>query len=828
MIFFGVAGIFFVMALAVGVLYLYQDKIIGLFVAEANQHIKTKVAVEKIEVTWWEQFPQVAIRMENVEITETVPGSKVPLARMKKVYSTFDIWDLLRGTYHLREMHLEDGTVHARVLPNGEANYLFYQSTDTVQGDKLSFELQRISLRRVQVIYQDLKRKQRFQAQAHAVSASLSMEEPILKIEASGNTRIHAISIGSNDYFRDKEVTLHSHLSLNTQKKEISIEPSEVKIGRAVYEVNGQIAHRGKTQLDLQVKGKNTDVQSILALLPPKFSRQFSKYRSSGNVYFSGGVKGEMSSRKNPQVTLSFGARNASFFHPDYREKIEQVNLEGRFTNGAQQSWQTSVLELRKIQGKLQGNPFSGEVVYRNFANPDLQVQLKAQVDVGHVLGLFPVKDIKSGSGQAQVQFAFSGNVGAFRRNPNGAGISASGEATLKQVRLQLRQHPVPLTNLTGSFLFRKNDVAVSGLKGRMGNSDFQANGTLHNVLAWLFLKNQTLRVGAEVKVGSLDLNQVLTASSGAKSLSGLGKGKVASSYAFNMPARLELDLKTSAQKVKFRRFRGRQLHGRIQLKDKVLSTPGMAVQAGGGTFSIRGRMDARRPLIKVTSVANLENIRVDSLFYVFEDFGQNFIMQRHLRGELTAQIESDTYLDHHLSPRTDLVQAQVKTILRNGQLIQFAPMQKLSLFVKRDELANLRFSEIRNNFYIRNRIVYIPEMEIKSSATRLSSMSVSGTHTFDQVMDYHVRLPLKANRRDKDERFGVVAAGPTYNPNLFLTIKGREGNFKVAYDQQRVKQKVATDLKREKKVLKEILQGKHPEKKETKTVKPSTEYFEF
>jgi hypothetical protein len=298
-----------------------------------------------------------------------------------------------------------------------------------------------------------------------------------------------------------------------------------------------------------------------------------------------------------------------------------------------------------------------------------------------------------------------------------------------------------------------------------------------------------------------------------------------AGAYAFNLPAHLELNLNTKVDRLTFRRFRGRQLHGRIQLKDKVLTTPGMALQAVGGQFRIAGRMDARRPLIKVTSTAHLENINVDSLFYVFEDFGQTFIMQRHLRGQLTAQITSDTYLDHHLRPRTDLLQAQIKTVLRNGQLLNFAPMQKLGLFVKRHELANLRFSEMRNNFYIRNRVVYIPEMEIKSSTSRLSAITVSGTHTFDQLLDYHVRIPLKSQRRDKDERFGVIAAS-TNNPNLFLTVKGKEGYFKVAYDQQRVRQKIAADLKQEKKTLKEILQGK--KKEEKKTVKPSAEYFEF
>ncbi|GGK74294.1 hypothetical protein GCM10011405_22950 [Rufibacter glacialis] len=817
-------------ALAMGLLQVYQDKIIQLFIAEANQHIKTKVTVEKIEVTWWEHFPQVAIRLQQVEVTEAVPGSTVPLAKLKKVYASFRPWDLLGRSYRIRELHLEEGEVYARVLPNGKVNYRFFQSADTVQDETLDFDLQHIGLRNVHVVYQDAPRQQKFSVQAHALTAALALEGPVLQVKAQGDAFIHTLAIGQNDYLKEKRVTLASKLSIDTQQKTIALEPSELQIAKAVYQVGGQIAYSQKTRVDLHVNGKNTDVQSILALLPPRISRQWGQYRSNGEVYFKGKVKGEVSSRKSPFLDFAFGARGATFYHPELKEKIERVSLEGRFTNGAQRSSQTSLLELRKIQGRLHGKPFSGEVVYQNFTDPTLRLQARAQVDVAHVLGLFPVKHLRSGSGQAQVQFSFAGNLRAFRANPYHSGVKAAGTASLQQVSLRFRQHPLPLTGLTGSFRLRGNDIAITDLKGMFGSTDVQVKGSFRNALAWVFFRGQRLKIEADVSSRFLNLNQVLAASEGKSSGAAAGRGGKAEAYGFNMPARLELDLNTTVKRVQFRRFKGRQLQGKVQLKDQVISTPGLAIQAVGGRFKVQGRMDARRPLIKVTSVATLENINVDSLFYVCEDFGQQFITQRHLRGELTAQINSETYFDHHLSPRTDLVRAEVNTILRNGQLLNFAPMQKLSLFVKRGELAHLRFSEIKNNFYIRNRTVYIPEMEIKSNAGRLSTITVSGTHTFDQQMDYRVRLPLKNHRPDKDERFGVIATGAENNPNLFLTVKGQEGNFKVAYDQQRVRQKVAADLKREKKEIREIFQGKKKpeERPEEKKVKPAAKYFEF
>ena len=247
----------------------------------------------------------------------------------------------------------------------------------------------------------------------------------------------------------------------------------------------------------------------------------------------------------------------------------------------------------------------------------------------------------------------------------------------------------------------------------------------------------------------------------------------------------------------------------------------------------MQGYLDARAPNnIRVTTTARLRDLKVDSLFYVFEDFGQDFLVQRHLKGELTANIQSDLYFNSHLNPKNDQMEAEVQVLIRNGQLNNFEPLQKLSRFVSRRELANLRFAQLSNTFYIQGRTIFIPEMEIHSNVSRASLIGIQGTHTFDQQMDYKIRIPLnKAAKRDKDEVYGPVARTAGGTPNLFLTLKGDEKNYKVAYDKERVKHKIAQDLKTEKQELIEIFKGKKPatEPEKQKEVEPEPgEFFDF
>jgi hypothetical protein len=172
----------------------------------------------------------------------------------------------------------------------------------------------------------------------------------------------------------------------------------------------------------------------------------------------------------------------------------------------------------------------------------------------------------------------------------------------------------------------------------------------------------------------------------------------------------------------------------------------------------------------------------LDSLFYVFEDFGQKFITARHLRGRLTASGESDLYFDRRLTPLTDRMEAEIKATVRNGELNNFEPLQKLSMIARRDQLRHLRFAELTNNFYIQSRTVYMPEMEIRSNVRTASIIRVTGTHTFDQQMDYHLSIPVLPGLL---HRTSVGGSGTT-GPNLLLAIQGDENDFRVSYDRTR------------------------------------------
>lgn len=831
MLFYVVLGVVAIIGIALGLVHTYQDKIIALFVAEANKHIKTKVEVEKISLSLFDKFPHVAVMLDKVNVLEGLPESKESLAQAEKLYFTFSLLDLARGKYSAKQLFLENGQVYVKVLPNGKVNYEIINTDTTVaDGEQFSFDLEKVNLSKIAVLYVDQQQKNTFEIDAHQFEASLGISSEIVEVKANGKATVETIQVGTGEYFKGKAVDINTALTINRQTKTIQVQPSLVQVEGGAYEVGGKIGYIGPTFLDLTLSGRNTNIQSLLSLLPQHITEKYKQYRSEGDIYFDGKIKGNASAEENPLMVFNFGCRNATFYHPDVKQRVERINLTGSFTNGSGHTASTSTLELKNLTGVLQGRPFSGNLKYSNFDHPKVSFDVRGMLDVAYVLGLAKLEELPKGSGLADVRIAFSGNLNEFEARPGNNTINTSGNITLHNVSLSLKELPLPLTNLNGNFMFKKNDVAVSDFKGRAGESDFLINGMFRNVLSWLLLDKQRLLVEADFNSNYINFDQLLKEELNTPETA--RKAKTASAYKFAVSPYVAFDLSASLKRVKFRRFLGKDIQGQVKLRNQIVSSPNISFNAIGGTFTVRGKLDARmRNHIEVSTASKLSNMSVDSLFYVFENFKQDFIQDRHLRGQLTANIVSDIYLDSQLNPKTDLLQAEIVATVRNGQLTGFEPMNKMSAFVKRSELANMHFAELHNSFWIQRRTIYIPEMDIRSNLTAAPVVSVSGTHTFDQDMDYKIKLPVFHKRRpDKDSKFGVVAEDPDAgNSNIFLTLKGKENNFKIAYDNERVRQKIKTDLREEGRELRDLLQGKKPKQKKGKSVElQEGKYFDF
>jgi hypothetical protein len=136
--------------------------------------------------------------------------------------------------------------------------------------------------------------------------------------------------------------------------------------------------------------------------------------------------------------------------------------------------------------------------------------------------------------------------------------------------------------------------------------------------------------------------------------------------------------------------------------------------------------------------------------------------------------------------------------------------MKSLSRFIELKDLENVKFATLKNQFEIKNQVISIPKMEVKSNAINITA---SGTHSFKNEINYRVKLSLnellskKAKKAKKqNEEFGEIADDGLSRTNIFLLMTGTVDNPNISYDSKGAIQNIKQDLKVEKQTLKTIL----------------------
>ncbi|MTI24963.1 AsmA family protein [Fulvivirga kasyanovii] len=800
------------------VTFLYRDQLIDHFIREFNKNINTPVHVGKINVSSLSNFPQISLTFHDVNVEESYTDSSYPLLAAEKIDFTFNPIAVFRGNYTIEEIHLTNAKCHLKMNKQGEINYDIFKQPDTTQHQAVKLDLSKVRLKDVTFTYTNELKDVILEVFTKSTSANLSALGSTYDVETSGDAFLHYLMVNKSMWAENKDLFVNSKLNYNDDEKYLTINSSTVKVSGSDFGVFGSYIFKDKQLVDLAVEGKDTDIQTLLSLLPKGSSERFSKYRSKGNVYFDLVMKGEISDKKSPALEVNFGLVDSRLYHPDTDAQITHADLKGTFYAAEMAKLNTATLQLENISGELEGNSFKSNLYLKNFDEPYVKCDFSGRIDINSLFKFYKAENIRSGKGVLDANINFEGQLKDLKKKETAQKIKTSGEINLEHLYLALRDFPLPLEDLQGNLLFNNNDLALSDVSGSLGNSDFLLNGFFKNIIAYLLFDNEPVGIESDLKSDFIDLDQLLLANSGDK--------KDDSQYSFKISPRLVLKFDCDIKSLKFRRFKPTAIRGDLKVKNQVAVSDQITLNAMGGSIALSGMVDAsRNKLVRVNTSFTLHDINVDSIFYVFENFNQDFLEDRHLKGKIFASVDAEMTFNDNLSLYSETLTSNISTTIKGGELNNFEPMQKLARYLDEDKLDHLQFSELKNDIHIENRTIYLPEMEVSSNIT---DIKITGTHTFDQNINYKVVAPLRSQRKiDKDEAFGAIEEDDSGRTMLFLKIIGTTSDYRVMYDKESVKKKVVSDLKKEVKELKDAFKNKGRDEQKTIELEED-DYFDW
>ena len=774
---------------------LYKDELISRFIAEMNARLNTPVQVGKMEVSAFAHFPYVSLLLHDVEVQASHDPDE-SFMDAERVDFTINPFSLLTGNITFDEVTIHRASCVLLTQPDGTINYRIFKDSTSESGST-AVSISRISLSEVYFTYNNLRKEILVQTLAKNLRASVNIEGPSFNIWADGLVEIDSITSGKSILVHNLRTLLTSEILFDNQTKHLTIYPSIVKPDQIPVYVDGTYQMGTEQEIAINARTSELEAHSALALLPPGLQELFEQYNPQGAVSAGLTYQGNWENSDTPELKIDFELNRMALAHAESREELNRIQGKGVLSIPNTSDMSSSTLSLKDLEATLDDEIISGSLNWQNFSDPYISFETAGRIDVNKFLKFYPVKEISRADGQIDINLSFSGATRELKRKDFIRKVKATGSLLLEDIEIHLAGYDPYFSHINGRLNFSNNDVEIEQLTGDFGRSDFHLEGKFKNALAYLLFENEKIGIDARLTSEFIDMDELLS----------LGASKDANPYTFSISKNISLHFDCNIDGLTFRRFKPKNIRGDFKIRNQVAFSDQLTLNAMGGSMDLLGMADASKGnLIRVSSNARFDNIHIDSVFYVFENFNQSFLEDRHLKGTIYADINTAMILSDHLRLYPETLKAQISTSIRNGQLNNFDPMQKLKPYLNETELRRLRFSELRNDIMIRDKTIYLPTMEISSNATDLI---ISGTHTFDQKINYSIQAPLvRTAKYDPDEQFGSIEKGPDGQAMLYLKIVGTTSEYYVNLDREKVRNKIANDLKKEKAELKEIFKN--------------------
>ncbi len=799
----------------VGSVYVFRDKIIEQFITEANKQLNTPVKIGKVEVVWWTDFPNLALVFHNVYVEDSHPEES-PLLEADRISFYIHAWDIWNENFAIKGLQINNSQTQLKIDAKGETNYVILKPRKEQTGEQMiSLDLRNVRLMNTVVSYQDESQKQNHFFESDKLITSVAVKGSQYTIEVDGEITTRQIGIQDFVFLQDKTFNTQAHLIYDDDLKKVTIDASTLSLGRSIFDVKGQYIFQDTNEIDLSMEGKETDIQTILSLFPAEKTRSLQKYQSQGDVFFGLRLSGEISKRKDPLLSIRFGCTHATIYHPDYQARLEKLDLEGSFASPSLSSFNESKIFLKGIRGTLNEKPFEADFSLQNFNDPLISVTFKGVMDAAAIHSFYPMKEVANLKGEVTADISFEGELDKLKKKSTAQQVKAEGSIDLSGISFDYENN-IPFRQVNGTLQFNNNDLAMSDLSGKIGRSDFLMNGYFKNIITFFLFENQPLGIETDLLADQIDLDELLTFGY---------TDSENEKFAFSISPLVYLHFNCDVKALHYKKFNATRLKGDLLVKNQVASSKNIDFQSMGGELSLSGIVNAQSSNdIEISSSWKVKDVHVDSVFYVFENFYQGFIQDKHLRGQASAEVVMEMRLASDLKLKSESLIADINATIKNGQLNNFEPLQALNRYLDDEGLAALRFADLKNEIHIENQTIYIPQMDIRSNVT---TIQISGTHALDQKIDYRIIAPLRSKRKiDPDEAFGAIEEDKTGQPKLFLKITGTTDHYEVSYDKQAVKKKINADLKKEVQELKDAFKLKGQKKK--KELELTTEEFDW
>ncbi|MCE2711663.1 MAG: AsmA-like C-terminal region-containing protein [Cryomorphaceae bacterium] len=806
-----VCGVFAgLMLLLTLLIYVFKDEICRYAIDEANAYLKAKVSISEVDLTFWGSFPNLSVDFNHVFIPDsyTYATNKDTLLYSDRIRLKFNPLDIWRENYTVHSIEVSSGTVQLKVNRYGKVNYDILKPSSDSTNEAFELDLESVAFEDIRFSYRNTPTAQKYRSRIHKMNLDGRFSDDRFEVHTSANLLLKQLKSGDVSLLKDQPAEINLRVYVNTLSDVINIPKASISIASLPFEIKGTF-RKDSTIFELHSKDiPLTDFASKFAL---SGTEEVRKFDGSGLAFADLFVRSDNKANEAAEVTCNFGIQEGSLTEPERGIRIQKINLSGTYSNvGGQEN---EFLKLEKLKLLTPGGPFDGKLEITRFEKPKYNGFAHGVIDVAMFHSLFQIPMVEQAQGMVDLSTDFEVSTEFTEAGEKEYSVKkCDGSIELRNMLVKLQNDHRTFRELNGALYLRGEEAGIDDVSLKVGSTDLRLNGIFRNLVNYISDQG-VLEADVEISGNKIDLQDLGTTTK---------EEKIQDGRSYVIPADIRGHMRTDIGELIYEKHTFRDVNGNMEMSGRQLYFPNVTLRNAEATINGSLIIAENAPeIFDITAEVASKNLQFKPLFKEWENFHQSVLGAENIFGKAEAKVFFKAPFDLRSGIIYKSIKAQVYLKVTEGRLANVKSFKSITeslqtnsakLVLGKENIASLekklmdlRFETLENTLTIENGKVTIPEMMILSSAL---DMETSGTHTFDNVIDYRFSFQFRdLKNKSRTTEFGEEIDDGT-GMKVFMRMYGNVENPTIIWDKQSRKEQVKENLTEEKETVKSMLKS--------------------
>ncbi|MFN0257454.1 AsmA family protein [Pedobacter ureilyticus] len=779
-----------------------NETILAKILNQVNTKVNGTVRVAGMETTLLKGFPGISVSLKDVSLRDSLWGQhKKELLRAKDIDVSLNALSLIVGTINIRKVAINNASIYLYTDSTGYTNTSMFRTKDkkkAAENDDSSsdLEIRIIDLNKVDLVVDNQKRFKLFSFYVDELKGKIKYPagrwDGNFKLKTQ--VRSFAFNTRKGSFLKDKTIAGNMTAHYDDEAEVIIIDQKPIKIGDDTFNIGANInIAEHKSAFSIAIKADQILYRNVAQILAPNISEKLFKFGIEKPMDVTASIidNGDKNSA-DPLINVKMTVQNNKVSIPS--GELTECSFTGYFSNQDTASKPigdaNSIIRFYGLKANYYNAPIKVDTfTVSNLEKPLAQGLITSKFDLEKLNKSFEEETFKFEKGTADLSLFCQADIDNFLFTKP----VIHGKVVVKDANITYVPRNLKLVNSSLDLHFNQKDLNITNSRLQLGKSVLNMNCSIANFLNFYYTDPQKIEAKVNLSSPNLNLSEFMPflgpRQARRKKTSSKNAIKEASEQLSAALEASKVHLQLNVKQAVYNKFVARNLNAKISLIGNGVYFNKIGVQHAGGYVNFSGKVEQLGAINKMQLKANIAKVSIKEFFHAFDNFGQQSITNKNLKGFLSANVNASGNVTSKGNMVPKSMHGKVNFTLDKAALVGFEPLEKVGKFVFRSRnLSNVELEKLNGTLILRGDKVDISPMKVNSTAL---NFDVKGVYGFNSGTNIALDIPLRDPKKsadiiDREERELARMKGIV----LHLKAVDEDGEIKIRWNKKKDREK--------------------------------------